>query len=265
MSESKIKWTEVGAGQPVVLVHGFPLDGRVWDGVTKELASDFRVIVPDLPGFGASKVTGPVSFTMESLADTLHETLSTIGLTRYVLAGLSMGGYVALAYAKKYGAELAGLVLVDTRSDADTAEGKVGRDNMIDLVRKSGAVGVAGKMLPNMLAPLTFQSRPDVVERLKQIMESCPANAIEAACVAMRDRPDFTPVLATLKTPTLIVVGEHDAIISPTLARTMHDRLAPSLRSLAVVPDAGHMVPVEQPQAVALVILNWLKISVGVR
>src|SRR5688500_126739 len=194
----------------LVLLHGFPLDARVWEAQAAELSRDVRVITPDLRGFGKSKFAG--EFTLEELADDVHALLSDLGALPAVIGGLSMGGYVALAYAKKYPKDLRGLALIDTKADADTTEGKQGREKMIALVREKGSGAVADQMMPKMLAPGAGNQRPDLARHLRLIMEACPPRTIANALAAMRDRPDRTHDLPSIPVPALIIVGEHDAI-----------------------------------------------------
>ena len=146
-----LSYTDRGSGTPLVLLHGFPLDSRIWDQQAADLSGQCRVITPDLRGFGQSKPETP--FTIESLADDVHALLESIVALPCVLGGLSMGGYVALAYAKKYPADLKALALIDTKAEGDTPEGKQGRQKMIDLVREKGSPAVAGQMMPRMFAP----------------------------------------------------------------------------------------------------------------
>src|SRR5688500_18531358 len=136
-----LPYTDRGRGDPVVFLHGFPLDRRVWDAQAAKLSDRHRVIAPDFRGFGRSANDEP--FTIESLADNIHTFVDQLVAKPCVLVGLSMGGYVALAYAKMFPEDLRGLVLVDTKAEGDTAEGKAGRQKMIELVRSSGATAVA--------------------------------------------------------------------------------------------------------------------------
>jgi 3-oxoadipate enol-lactonase len=238
-------YSESGQGTALVLVHGFPLDRRIWEDQLVNLSADCRVIAPDLRGFGDSHSDTP--FTIESLADDLHVLLGEVGLP-CVLGGLSMGGYVALAFARKYPTDLLGLVLVDTRAEADTPEGKEGRQKMIDLARSSGSAAVADQMMPKMTAPGLDQRRPEVASRLRSIMNACPPKTIEHALAAMRDRPDLTGFLPSIKVPTQIIVGESDAITPVASAESMQKSI-PNAR-LAVIKGAGHMSPMEQPAQV---------------
>lgn len=241
----EIAYTDRGAGPTLVLLHGFPLDSSIWDEAGDLLEYKFRVIAPDLRGFGASTCDRP--FTIESLADDVHQFLTAIRVAPCILGGLSMGGYVALAFAKQYPADLRALVLIDTKAAADTPEAKQGRQQMIDLVRRSGSKAIADQMFPKMIAARSAKSA--AAAKLRTIMEACPPLTIQHALAAMRDRADYTALLTTLAMPTLIVVGAEDAIASPEIARAMQAAVPRS--SLAIIPDAGHMAPLENPEAFA--------------
>ncbi|MEA2736406.1 MAG: hypothetical protein QOE14_2857 [Humisphaera sp.] len=244
-----------GAGVPIVLLHGFPLDSRVWRAQRDALSDKQRVITPDLRGFGRSSSAD--AFTMESIADDIHALLKEIGALPAILGGLSMGGYAALAYAKKYPADLKGLLLIDTRAEADTAQGREGRQKMIDAVRAKGSSAAAEAMMPKMLAPDTPAKSPDVARELRTIMESQPPLTIENALIALRDRPDYCKDLASIPVPTLILVGESDAITPPAMAETLNKNIPKS--KLVIVKNAGHMSPMEQPGQVNDAIRNFVQ------
>lgn len=239
----------------VVLVHGFPLDGRMWRGQVDALAESCRVIVPDLRGFGQS--TSTKAFTIESLAEDVHALIESLHAGPAVLGGLSMGGYVSLAFARKYPSTLRGLMLVDTRAEADTPEGREGRGKMIELARAEGSAGVGRKMLEKLVTPDTLEHRPQVVRELRAMMEACPALTIEHALEAMRDRPDQTASLPSIGVPTLIIVGDSDALTPPAAARTMHDAITGS--AFAEIRGAGHMSPMEQPEQVNAAMKKFLR------
>jgi 3-oxoadipate enol-lactonase len=253
LPDLKVAYADRGAGPALVLLHGFPLDSSIWDDTGEYLEQHFRVITPDLRGFGRTASDQP--FSIESLADDVHEFLKQLRVAPYFLGGLSMGGYVAQAFAKKYPSELHTLVLINTKSAADTAEGKKGRDQMIELVRESGSRAIADQMFPKMIAAGSAQS--PAAKKLRSTMEGCPALTIEHALSAMREREDFTPLLSTFAKPILIVVGDQDAIASPDIARAMH-AAAPKSR-LAIIPGAGHMSPLEQPRAFADALIAELR------
>ncbi|HEV8378652.1 MAG TPA: alpha/beta hydrolase [Tepidisphaeraceae bacterium] len=241
-----ISYTERGRGLPLVLVHGFPLDNRIWEEQISALSDKSRVIAPDLPGFGKSKSTRP--FTFESLADDLHAFLSQIKALPCALAGLSMGGYMSFAYDCKYPTDLKALILVDTKAEADTPEGKAGRNKMIETARSSGSPAIAAAMMPKMITSDSQQKRPRLVQQVKAIMEFCPPLTIEHALAAMRDRTDYRDCLPSIAVPTLIIVGDADAITPPAVAESMHKEIPHS--KLVIIKGAGHLSPMEQPEQV---------------
>jgi pimeloyl-ACP methyl ester carboxylesterase len=249
----EIGYEEAGHGTPLVLLHGFPLDARIWAKQREALASKFRVITPDLRGFGKS--ASGATFSLEDLADDVHALLAELKALPAILGGLSMGGYVSLAYVKKHPADLRGLILIDTKAEGDTPEGKQAREKMIQLVREEGSSAVAEQMMPKMLAPDAEKARPGVARELRQIMENCPPLTIEHALSAMRDRPDHSSNLPSIAAPTLIIVGEHDAITPPKVAEAMHSAIPKS--KLEVIKGAGHMSPMEQPEQVNRAIASF--------
>jgi 3-oxoadipate enol-lactonase len=248
-----LAYSERGEGLPIVLVHGFPLDSGVFENQLKELSGRFRVITPDLPGFGKSG--RPTPFSMESMADAVHDFLAKIGALPCVLGGLSMGGYVSLAFSRKYSADLRGLILIDTRAEGDTPEGKIGRNEMIELARTRGSNAVAEKMMPRMLDAQTPAQQPAVASRLMEIMQGCPSQTIQFALAAMRDRPDFMEDLPLIRTPVLVIVGEGDALTTPAMSRKMYEAISGS--KLVEIAAAGHMSPMENPQAVSSAIADF--------
>jgi 3-oxoadipate enol-lactonase len=247
----KLWFSEAGRtnGRSLVLVHGFPLDGRIWADQIDELSRWARVIVPDLRGFGRSHCNNP--FTIESLADDLHGLLTEIGALPCVLAGLSMGGYVSLAFAEKYSSDLSGLILVDSKAEADSPTAREGRGRMIELVRAGGSAAVAEAMLPKLIY---LQA---VAERVRSIILDCPPLTIEHALAAMRDRRDYTEWLAASALPLQVIVGEHDAIAPAAAARDLVGRIGRG--GLSVIPDAGHLAPLEQPGRTTKAIIEFLE------
>ena len=247
-------YAERGRGLPLVLLHGFPLDNRVWDDQLASLSDRFRVIAPDLRGFG--QTPSDQSFSMDSLADDVHHLLTKLDARPAVLAGLSMGGYVALAYDARYPTDLKGLILIDTRAEADSTEAKQNREKMICTVREFGSESIANAMMPKMLAPDTGQSRPALMQKLRAIMEACPPKTIEHALAAMRDRRDFRDRLPSIAVPTLILVGDQDAITPPAMSETMNREIPKS--RLVTIKGSGHMSPMEQPEQVNQALRKFL-------
>jgi 3-oxoadipate enol-lactonase len=241
-----LSYLEKGRGDALVLLHGFPLDRRMWDVQIAEISAHHRVIAPDLRGFGQSASEDP--FTIDSLADDVHRLLVELNAIPSVLVGLSMGGYVALAYVRKYANDLRGLILIDTKAEGDNPQQKEGRQKMIELVRREGSKAVADQMLPRLVAEDVPHNRPAIAKALRTMMENCPPKTIEHALMAMGDRPDQTPHLPTIAVPTLIVVGDADAITPPAVAESMQKQIRNS--TLEIIKGSGHMSPMEQPEQV---------------
>ena len=237
---------------PLVLLHGFPMDRRIWNGLATGLADVARMVPVDLRGFGQSPATGP--FTIDDLADDVHHLIDRIGQP-CVVGGLSMGGYVALSLAERYPADLRGLILFDTKATADDAAAKVKRDEMIALARTAGPAAVADQMVPKLLSPVASAA---TVAAVRAMAESLSAAAIEHALLAMRDRPDRSAILRRIAVPTLCVVGEHDQPTPPAVMDAMR-RQVPKADPLVVIPAAGHLSPMEQAAAVAEAIRRFIR------
>ncbi|MDB5328678.1 MAG: alpha/beta hydrolase fold [Phycisphaerales bacterium] len=237
-----LHYTDAGHGQAILLIHGFPLDGRIWAGVAERLVAKARVIVPDLRGFG--RHTPEDAFTMADLADDMAAMMEMLGIAPCPVAGLSMGGYVAQTLAKKYPGIASRLILVDTKAEGDSAEGKAKRDAMAEVALAEGSKAIADQMLPNMTAA---EPNPAVAAELRSIMESQPPKTLAAACGAMRDREDFTDFLTAIEVPVAFIFGRDDKI-SPSAAI---EKYAAGGNTLTLIDNAGHMSPIEQPQAVA--------------
>jgi 3-oxoadipate enol-lactonase len=238
-----------GKGEPaLVLLHAFPLDHHVWKDVRGILAERHRVILLDFRGFGRSQ-SAPGPYSMDLLAADVAAVLDSLGVERAVVGGASMGGYVALAFLAAYPERVAGLALVDSRATADTEEAKQGREKMMELAKSQGAGAVVEEMVPKFFAPTTERERPELIDWVRRLGEVATVEGIVGALAALRDRPDRTDLLARTKVPVAVVVGEHDAITPPESSRSMAESLPGT--ELTVVPEAGHLAPMEQPHAVA--------------
>jgi pimeloyl-ACP methyl ester carboxylesterase len=260
-----IHYAERNAGRAdgLVLLHAFPVHGGMWREVMEGVPATWRGIVQDFRGFGASTVAGGSggageagAFTIEDLAEDVRGVVEQLGLGRVVVAGLSMGGYVALAFARKYPELLRGLILLDTKAGADTAEGKANRDRMIAIAREKGAGPIAQAMLGKMIPAETAAHRPHLAQELVEMMEGTRAETIAAALSAMRDRPDRTEELAAITVPTLVGVGDQDEITPVEVAREMAAKI-PGAR-LKVFTGSGHLSAMEQPSQVAAAVTEFL-------
>lgn len=236
---------ELGSGPALVLLHGYPLDGAMWSGVARALSGRFRVLKPDLPGRGETAAAS--EGTIQDYADFLQAILD--GLPSPAgLAGFSMGGYVALALARRRPANLRALAFVDTRASADDAGGRAKRDEAIATVRSKGVTAIADAMLPRLLGPFSLSNR-ELVERVKRIMLRQKPETVEADLTAMRDRPDSRDLLPQIDVPTLVMVGEEDALTPPPDSQAMTAAIPGA--KLVTIAGAGHLAPMERPGAVA--------------
>ena len=229
----------------LLLVHGFPLDRRLWGAQVGALATMTRVITPDLRGHGKSQIV-PGPFTMDQHADDLVALLDHLKIRRAVVAGLSMGGYVALAFWRRYPARVQGLILADTRAEPDSASVRAGRDAAMDRVQQTGAAAYADEMLPRLLAPDSLADGK-IAGAAQKIMAEQPVKGIVGALGGLRDRADSRPTLSTIAVPTLVIAGEADAITPPADAQAMAAAI-PGAR-FVVIPKAGHLSALEKPRA----------------
>ncbi len=242
-----------GEGEPLLFVHGFPLSGRLWEHVIEPLRDDYKLIIPDLRGMGRSQASESAS--MATYADDLAGLLDALGESRpAVVVGLSMGGYLTFEFYRRHRERVRGLVLADTRCEADSPEKARDRAAMAERVRAEGGVVVADAMMDALFGP---QASSELRDTWREIISSTRPQGIIAALAAMAESPDSTPTLAEIDVPTLIVVGEHDALTPPSAARTMHEGITGS--RLEIIPHAGHMVPVEQPVAFSRVLREFLE------
>jgi len=232
-----------GGGPELVLLHAFPLHSAMWAPQLACLSSGRRIIAPDLTGFGASDAPEELTrYGMAAYAEELAGLLDALGLERVVLGGLSMGGYVALAFLRQYPDRVAALILADTRAAADTPEVFARRTDQQDQVARQGTTALIELLLAGLLCDGTRAQRLELVEQVRRLMANPVAGYI-GALEAMKHRPDATGELASIQVPTLVVIGEHDALSPPAVAREMAGAIAGAV--LAVLPDAGHLSNLE--------------------
>lgn len=246
---------ERGVGLPVLLVHGFPHDHALWAPQLGTPDGIARLIAPDLRGFGRSAWEGGDA-SMDRYADDLVCVLDAAQVPRAVVCGLSMGGYVAFALWRRHPDRVRALVLADTRPEPDGEEARAKRRELVQVARRHGAAAVAERMIEGMVGRSTRARAPQVVETVRAMLARQPVPAIVAALEAMMARPDSTPTLATIDVPTLVVVGEEDALTPPKDARALHERIAGS--RLEVLAGAGHVSNLERPAAFNTVLREFL-------
>lgn len=252
------RWLEGGetnATRTLVWLHAFPLGAEMWRHQIETAPDGWRVVVPDLAGFGGTADhTGRPG--IDDFAHDLDELADYLGLRHFVLGGLSMGGYAAFAYLRHAATRVKGLVLADTKSSADTPQARDGRQKMLELVASRGVSAVADEMLPKLLGATTLRINPDLGLHVRAMIEANGAEGIARAIQRLRDRPDATPQLPQTLVPVLVIVGEEDGITPVADARAMVNALPAA--TLAVLPRAGHLSNLEAPDAFAAALGPWL-------
>ena len=230
---------------PVLLIHGFPLSNMLWDPQIADLSDIARMIAPDLRGHGMSDATEP-PYTMKLYSEDCAALLDQLGMTGpIVVAGLSMGGYIALDFCRRFPERVGGLILAATRAGADSDEAKKSRDAAAGVAIAEGTPIIADGMLPKLLAKENYKAQPELVEFVYDMMLETSEDGIVGALAAMRDRPDSTDDLPGLDIPTLVIHGADDQLIPVSEAEAT--AAAMPRAKLVIVPDAGHLPNLEQP------------------
>ncbi|TMI76415.1 MAG: alpha/beta hydrolase [Bacillati bacterium ANGP1] len=234
----RLAYEETGTGLPVILIHGFPFSRQMWRPQAA-LARTVRLITPDLRGFGESEGT-PSS--LDELADDLQALVEHLGLPAAVFGGFSMGGYMLFRYLARH---------------ADRAKAQQRRYDGIARIEREGPAGYLDDFVKLVVSAKTLESRPDLVTAVRALMESRRIASLAAGLRAMAQRPESTPLLSSISVPTLIVVGEDDKATPVSSARTMQAAI-PSSR-LVIIPEAGHVSNLEQPERFNAALLEFLK------
>jgi 3-oxoadipate enol-lactonase len=240
-----VAYDDAGSGTPVLFLHGFPHNRGLWAPQTSALVGRARCIAPDLRGFGDTDAVPP--YSMDQYADDAAALLDALGVDRAVVAGLSMGGYVAFAFWRRHAARVRALVLADTRAGPDSDEARGRRRELIALAQSAGAAAVAETQIDGMVGKTTRAQRPEVRQAVHAMLSAAPVEGIVGALEAMLARPDSTPTLKTISVPTLVIVGDEDVLTPVKEARAMHEAVAGS--RLEVLAGAGHLSNFERPAA----------------
>ncbi|MBX3329716.1 MAG: alpha/beta fold hydrolase [Nitrospira sp.] len=239
-----LAFNDQGTGLPIIFLHAFPLNRTMWAKQEEALSSQFRVITIDLRGHGESDA--PLRhYSLDQAADDVHGLLDDLSIRQAVFVGLSMGGYILFAFYRKYADSVKGLVLADTKAQADTDEGKQARFEMAQIAYKQGARAIADIMIPKLLSPATIQTRPELVQRVRTMIEGNQVSGIAGDLMAMAGRPDSITLLKQMTCPTQIIVGDLDLPTPPSDAKLMADQI-PNVH-LAIIPGAAHLSNLEQP------------------
>lgn len=267
-----VHYIESGAGTPLVLLHAFPLDARMWNPVRGLLDDQLRVITPDQRGLGESALDGSPARSLaepgknrrtaehpslDLAAADILALLDRLELPQVVLGGCSMGGYVAMAVLRAAPQRVTGLLLVDTKAVADNDEQRANRMKLADRAEREGTGGwLADSTLPNLLGSTTRERRPEVVASVRDLVDAQPADGVAWAQRAMAGRPDSVETLRSYTGPALVVVGEEDSLTPPDSAGELAGALSGG--ELVTLPGAGHLPSIESPDAFAEAVRPWL-------
>lgn len=244
-----VRYLESGSGRALVLLHAFPLSADQWLPQLHRLPPGWRAVAPDLRGFRghgpAFADVGLESATVDTHARDVLALMTHLDIDRAVVAGLSMGGYIAFALLRAAPERLSGLVLANTRATPDSAEALEGRDRMIALARSQGPAAIAREMVPKLLGETSRREQPDLAQVVTTLIERNTVDAMVSALQAMKTRPDSTPLLASIACPTLVVAGGEDVLVT----RSEMDRMQRAIpgANFTILERAGHLTNLEAP------------------
>ncbi|MFI5227693.1 MAG: alpha/beta fold hydrolase, partial [Gemmatimonadales bacterium] len=254
VGDTEIAFDDIGSGLPVVFLHAFPLNRTMWEPQIGAFVGECRCIPIDCRGLGESAAAPP--YSMDGYADDVAGVLDTLQIERAVVVGLSMGGYIAFAFWRRHRHRVRAFVLSDTRAVADTIESVAKRRELIEIAETQGSAGVANAQIAELISPSTRDKRPDTYDAMHRMIAQAPADGIIGAIEAMIERPDSTPTCRTIDVPTLVIVGEEDAVTPTADARAIHSAIAGS--RLEIIGQAGHLSNVERPAAFNTVVGEFL-------
>jgi pimeloyl-ACP methyl ester carboxylesterase len=250
----ELGYEEAGQGPVLVLVHGFPVDHNIWRDQLAGLADVRRVMAIDLRGRGNSPASATDGWTIHDYADDIAETIDSRGISEVDLAGLSMGGYVAFSLLRNHADKVRSLVLMSTKAEEDTPEARKGRDENASLVKEKGSEALVEAMFDKLVSK---KATEEIKEKVRAMFLSIPPETAIADLVAMRDRPDFTQDLGSIRVPTLVVQGTDDDLLKVEAGRAMASSI-PQGRFVSI-PDAAHFVCIEQPSLVNQALRDFLE------
>jgi 3-oxoadipate enol-lactonase len=241
----------------LVLLHAFPIGANLWEPQMRAIPNGWRLITPDLRGFGGStELDSVAALSIGDYADDVIDLLEELGVTRAVIGGCSMGGYAALALYQSKPEIVEALVLANTRAGADSPESRANRRNMLAVVDREGPSGIAREMMPKMLGQTTKDGNATAEATVRRLIKQQSPTGIRSAIHRMMHRPDSTPLLAQIAVPTLVITGSEDEMIPVEESRRMA-RAVPGAQ-LVIVPGAGHLANLEQPDAFNAALTTFL-------
>ncbi len=233
------------SGLPLIFIHGFPFSHAMWQPQVEYFKNKFRIVAYDVRGHGSSPVSDG-QYTIEYFVDDLLQLLDELKIKRAVLVGLSMGGYIALRAVERFPERICALVLCDTKSEQDSNQAKINRFRLIKDVKENGSGKFAREFIKTVFAPLTFINNAELIEKIQDIIARNSPFGLAGTMLALASRTDTTSSLVSIKVPTLIMIGEHDALTPPAAGKAMQQRIPRS--EFYIIPNAAHLSNLENPQ-----------------
>jgi 3-oxoadipate enol-lactonase len=257
LRDFEMEFDERGAGIPFILIHGYPLNHKMWEPQLEGLSDIARVITPDLRGHGQSESVSGIN-TIDDMAKDIKELLENLDIKEpVILGGFSMGGYISFAFYRNYPELVKGMILAATRATADNIDTKVSREEAAAIALERGAEAIVEMQLPKMLAPVTQETRPEIVELARRIMLETSVQAIVGDLRGMLNRQDSTSTLKTIDCPVLILHGADDQLIPSEEVDLMKTEIRNS--QFKTIPNAGHLLNLEQPQEFNQAVREFIK------
>src|SRR5215213_5324229 len=251
----KLTFEDIGNGKPIVLIHAFPLSGKMWKSQAELLVKNgFRVILPDLPGFGTNKELSR-RFSIEEMASPISQMLELLSIEKAIFGGLSMGGYVLFNLCRLAPEKLSALIFCDTTHTADTVEKRDSRFDLIAKINQQGSAALIENMLPNLISDVTKENNPRLVEELEDIFSKVNPVSAANALQSMAERKDNSDFIDKISVPTLLVFGKFDKVTNLENACKMNQMITDS--ELVIVENAGHYSNLEQPAQFNKALLNF--------
>ncbi len=241
--DAQLVYEVTGTGPDVILLHPFPLDHRFWDGVREQIATRYRVFLPDLRAHGDSEA-GDGSVTMQKLADDLERLCRELEIKRAIFVGVSIGGYALFEFWRRYRERVGALVFANTRVGAETAEGRAGRLQTAERVLREGTAQFVEELFQKLFSPTTIANRPDIVDAARAMAKKMSPADVAAVQRGMADRADSIPTLATINVPTLVIAAADDGVPVSEM-ELIHLKISGS--QFRVIDKAGHYAAMEQP------------------
>lgn len=244
---------------PVIFIHGFPYNSTMWSQQIKKLKESYYCIAYDVRGLGDTP-PGDGQFTIEMFVDDLFSVMDSLDLDKPIVTGFSMGGYITLRAIEREHDRFRAVILCDTKSEADDDTGRIKRAGAISTIDKEGVEKFASDFVPMTFGDDAQQQIPETYNTtLEQAKNESPIG-VKGCLLAMAARTDTTAALGNIGIPTLLLVGEKDTLTPPSVMKDMHEKIAGS--DMVTIPKAGHMSPLENPEAVTQNIQEFLSRSI---